>query len=204
MPDIPEIDWTPPAPRKGLLGAWDRFVGPGTTRAEEWLQLAGGLGLAAVLGVLLYTQRETLNWSGLQAAVVVFLAVDLIGGVITNATSAAKRWYHRAGQEGVRAHLPFIAVHGIHLLVIAALFRQMDWAFFVILYGYLLMATVAILAAPLYLQRALSLALFCGGFLLATYVFRPTPGLEWFVPFLYLKLLVSHLLKEAPFAPRSG
>lgn len=28
---------------------------------------------------------------------------------------------------------------------------------------------------------------------------KPPAGLEWFVPVFYLKLLVSHLLKELPF-----
>ena len=26
--------WVPPEPRPGLAGAWDRFGGPGATRAE--------------------------------------------------------------------------------------------------------------------------------------------------------------------------
>ena len=37
-----KISCNPPAPRKGLSGSWDRFVGPGATQAEEWLQLLGG------------------------------------------------------------------------------------------------------------------------------------------------------------------
>jgi hypothetical protein len=132
------------------------------------------------------------------------LAFDIIGGIITNATSAAKRWYHRSGQEGWRAHLPFIALHGLHLLVISALFRGMDWGYFVVLFAYLLVASVILTTLPLYLQRPVSLTLFCGGFLLGIYLFAPTPGLEWFIPFFYLKLLVSHLLKEAPFSPEHG
>lgn len=195
------IQWTPPEPRSGAMGAWDKFVGPGATSAEEWLQLGGGLLLTGMLGVLLYSQREILDWSGWQWLAVAVLIFDLTGGIITNATSAAKRWYHRAGQEGVGAHLPFVAVHGLHLLLVAALFRQMDWAFFALTYGYLLLAAVVILKTPLYLQRPLSLTLFCGGLILGMYVLTPTAGLEWFIPFFYLKLLVSHLVKEAPFTP---
>lgn len=197
------IEWTPAQPRRGMLGMWDKFVGPGATASEEWLQLGGGLALAGFIGILLYLQRDMLNWSGLQVAAAALLLFDLIGGIITNATSAAKRWYHRAGQEGLAAHLPFVAVHGIHLLIVAAIFRSMDWGFFIVLYGYLLLAAVIILRMPLYLQRPVSLMLFCGGFVLGQYVFTPVPGLEWFIPFFYLKLLVSHLLKEAPFTPES-
>jgi hypothetical protein len=195
------IDWTPPEPRKGLAGAWDKFVGPGATPAEEWLQLGGGLALALALGALLLTRRESLGWSALQTGVAALLAFDLIGGIITNATSAAKRWYHRPGQDGLRPHMTFIAVHAVHLLAVAALFRGMDWAFFGVMLGYLLAAAVAILWTPLYLQRPLAFMLYCGAFLLGAYVFPPTPGLEWFVPFFFLKLLVSHLLKEAPYTP---
>jgi hypothetical protein len=196
-----QIDWIPPKPRAGLAGAWDQFVGPGATSREEWLQLLGGVALTIALLLLLYLQGHFAQWSTVQIIVVVLLAFDLFGGVITNATTAAKRWYHRAGQEGVRAHLPFIAVHGIHLLVIALLFRQADWAYFAVLYGYLLLAAVIIIRTPLYLQRPLAMTLFCGGLLLGVYVFPPAPGLEWFVPLFYLKLMISHLLKEAPFAP---
>ncbi|MDX2078540.1 MAG: hypothetical protein SFZ02_19060 [bacterium] len=199
-----QINWTPSQPRQGILGAWDKFVGPGATSSEEWLQLGGGIALAGMLGMLLYISRDKLNWSGLQVVVVVFLALDLAGGIITNATSAAKRWYHREGQDGIKAHLPFVAVHGLHLLVIASLFRGMDWAFFAVMYGYLLVASVVIIKTPLYLQRPMSLLLFCGACLLGIYAFIPTIGLEWFIPFFYLKLLVSHLVKEAPFSPEGS
>lgn len=194
-----QIDWVPPTPRVGLAGAWDRFIGPGATSREEWLQLVGGLVLTAALLLLLHRQGHLAQWSTAQIIVVVLLIFDLFGGVITNATTAAKRWYHRAGQEGLRAHLPFIAVHGVHLLLIALLFRQGDWAYFGVLYGYLVFAAIILVRSPLYLQRPLGMTLFCGSLLLGTYVFPPSPGLEWFVPLFYLKLLISHLLKEAPF-----
>lgn len=199
-----KIDWTPSEPRAGALGAWDKFVGPGATSTEEWLQIIGGALLTGCLAVMLYLRRTDLNWTGLQLLLVAILALDLSGGVITNATSAAKRWYHRTGQASLRAHFPFIAVHGVHLLLIAVVFRGMDWGFFIVLYGYLLAASLIILKISLYLQRPTALALFCGGILLGMYLFTPTPGLEWFIPFFYLKLLVSHLLKEAPFTPEAA
>lgn len=195
------IEWTPPPPRHSILGAWDKFVGPGATAAEEWLQLVGGVALTAMLGVLLYLRRDTLDWSPLQIALVALFAFDLIGGVITNATSAAKRWYHRAGHDTLRAHLQFVAIHGLHLFVVAAAFREMDWAYFTIHYVYLLLATIIISRTPLHVQRPVSMALYCGALLLAFYAFAPVVGLEWFLPLFYLKLLVSHLVKEAPFTP---
>lgn len=196
----PRIDWTPPAPRSGLMGAWDRFVGPGATPAEEWLQLGGGLLLVALIMVFTITRAETLNWSAVQWIAAFILAFDVCGGVITNATTAAKRWYHRAGQ-GAAAHLGFVAAHALHLLVVALLFRGGDWGFFVITYSYLMLTAVILVRIPLYLQRAVALMFYCGALLIALYILTPTPGLEWLLPFFYLKLLVSHLVHEAPFAP---
>jgi hypothetical protein len=195
------IDWVPATPRSGLMGQWDKFVGPGATPHEEWLQLLSSLFLTTLLLLLLYAHGYFTQWTPVQTLIVVLLAFDLVGGVITNATSTAKRWYHRAGQDGLAAHLPFIAVHGIHLLLIAVFFRQMDWMYIIVLYGYLLIATLLLTRFPLYLQRPAGMALFCGAVLLGWYVLTPTPGLEWFVPLFYLKLLVCHLLKEAPFSP---
>lgn len=194
-----EIDWTPPAPRKGLNGTWDRFIGPGATNAEQLVQFGLGIGLAVALLTLLFVRRDTLNWSGVQVAVTIFFAVDLFGGVVTNATAAAKRWYHREGYDNLPGHLPFIVVHGIHLVVFSAAFRGMDWAFVIVLFAYLLAATVILARVPLYLQRPIGMALFCGGYLLGMYLFVPIAGTEWFVPIFFLKLIVSHLLKEAPF-----
>lgn len=198
---MPDIDWIPPEPRKGLLGAWDKFVGPGATASEEIVQLAGGLALTVALIAVMVSKREALNWTGVQFAVAALLAFDLAGGIVTNATSAAKRWYHRPGHNGPRAHLPFIAIHGVHLLVVAALFRGMDWAFFAGMFAFLLAAALVISSVPLHIQRPVGFLLFCCAFLLGSAVYMPTTGLEWFVPFFYFKLLVSHLIKEAPFAP---
>jgi hypothetical protein len=198
-----DIQWTPPNPRSGILGAWDRFVGPGATPREEAVQVIGTLALSAMLGLLLYTQRDSLNWTILQSVVVALFVFDITGGIVTNATSAAKRWYHRPGNEGSRAHMPFIIIHGIHLFVIAALFLEMDWVYFGVNYGYLLLAALLVIATPLYLQRPVSLVLFSGGLLLGISILEPAAGLEWFLPFFYLKLLVSHLPKEAPFTPES-
>lgn len=196
-----KIEWIPPEPRKGLSGQWDKFVGPGATNSEEYLQLIGGILLAVMLGVFLWLQRDTLGWSGLQVAIVALFIADISGGIITNATSAAKRWYHRPGQHTLRAHLPFIATHGIHLLGITVFFRDMDWAYFMTMYAFLMGSTVLLIKIPLHLQRPLGMTLYPIGILLGMYAFVPSPGLEWFLPFFYLKLLISHLLVEAPFSP---
>jgi hypothetical protein len=193
-----EIQWTPPQPRQGWLGRWDSFVGPGATAAEEWLQLISGLTLAA-LALLCFFLRFPATPALAQTVLVALLALDLSGGIVTNATAPAKRWYHRAGQ-GVRQHLAFVLPHGIHLALLVWLFPGFAWWYFPLFYGHLLVATLLVLCTPLYLQRPV--AFICYGWvLLLSTLATPTPGLEWVVPFLFLKLLLSHLLKEAPYRP---
>ncbi len=192
-----KISWTPPTPRSGLAGEWDKFIGPGATRAELWLILLPSLLAAAA--VPLYAWQQQLGWSGWQTAVAALLALDLVGGVTTNATTAAKRWYHRAGQ-GMKEHLGFTAVHFIHPLLVAWLFGG-GWPYFIISYGYLMLAAFLIARVPLYVQRPFAMLLYLGGLIIAFYLLPAIAGMVWFLPVFYLKLLVSHLVKEAPFAP---
>jgi hypothetical protein len=193
-----DVSWEPPPPRKGAAGAWDKFIGPGATRAEFWILIA--VSLAAGAAVPAYALAKDLGWNTSRLVVGGLLAMDLGGGVFANATSAAKRWYHRRGQ-GFIQHLSFVALHGMHVFLVAWLFRSMDWRFFLIVYGYLLATTIFILSTPLYLQRPLALLVTTGAFLLDMHAFNPVAGMQWFVPVLFLKLTMGHLLKEAPFQP---
>ncbi len=195
----PNINWHYPPPPPGLRGALDRFIGPGTTSGElALLLLAAGGGGAAVL---VYALAGTPGWTLLQTLVALLLAFDLFGGVVTNATSSAKRWYHRE-EQGWRAHMGFIVIHALQPALVVLAFRPGDGLFFVLVYGYLLLAALAVLAAPLYLRRPLALLLFAGACLLDAYVLHPTAGLGWFVPVFFAKLLVSHLLREEPYRPQ--
>lgn len=199
---MPVIEWLPPAPRQGPLGAWDRFVGPGATSAEEWVQLIFGLGIAVAC-------LASFGWSGGFAAgpvaigVAIVLAADLGGGLVTNATSAAKRWYHRPG-HGRAAHLKFVAVHGVHIVAVAAAFAADGVLYFCMVYGYLMLSAGLIVVAPLYLQRPVAMGAAGLGIALAQLPLLAVPALGWFLPLLLLKLLVAHLLKEAPYAPKQG
>lgn len=194
----PNIDWNYPPPRPGWRKEIDTFLGPGTTRAEltlEWIvSLAGGLGMLA------YALLQPLGWNGWQTAAAVLLAFDLAGGVVTNATSTAKRWYHRPGQR-FRHHVTFIAVHGFHLALVAWAFRAGDWNWAMGWYGFLILASLLILWFPLYLRRPVAFSIFGLGFLLAQYLDSPVSGLEWFIPVFLFKLLISHLLREEPYRP---
>ncbi|MEM6449546.1 MAG: hypothetical protein AAF703_04435 [Cyanobacteria bacterium P01_D01_bin.105] len=185
-------------PRSGWKGQLDRFVGPGATPAELLLQLFPSF--IAVIAAPLYASTLSVALSAWQLSLIAILAFDLVGGVLTNATAAAKRWYHRPGQ-GWRQHLAFVGVHLFHIGLVAWLFRGADGLFFVSVSNYLLLASGLIVASPLYLQRPVALGLYGLALLGDRYLFAPTPGLEWFLPLFFLKLLVSHLLKEKGYRP---
>ena len=192
------IDWNHPEPRTGFAGVLDRFIGPGATPAELNLQFV--LPIAAAFVVVGIAATQTVDWTVLQYVVAGFMAFDLIGGIFTNATSSAKRWYHRAGQTP-KDHLGFIAIHLLHLSVVSWVFLGWNWQWVVVTGSYLIAATSTVLSVPLYLQRPISLTGFAGAILLIQYAVTAPTGLEWFLPLFYLKLLVSHLPKEEPYRP---
>lgn len=194
------INWNYPQPRRGIAGLLDRFLGPGTTPAEAWMQTF--FSTAAAVALLAFAVAHNIGWTPLQYAVSAVLAFDIMGGVVTNGCSSAKRWYHRT-ERGPAAHFGFVAFHTVYVFAVAWLFRGLDWLFFAGVSLYLLGAAALILKTPLYLQRPLAFSLLVGAMGLNTYAFSPTPGLELFVPLLFLKLIVSHLLREEPYRPET-
>jgi hypothetical protein len=180
-------------PRTGVSGLWDRLIGPGATNGELALLSMGSIG--GTVFVLLNALTRQLEWNALQYLIALFLAFDLFGGVIANATPSAKRWYHREGQTATH-HLVFVAIHIVQLLMVLFFFRPNHWIFLAVSYSYLLVASCFILWMPVKLQRPSAYLAFMGGLLISQSLIAPIPGLEWFLPVFYLKLLVSHLLGE--------
>ena len=129
-------------PRSGWQGNVDRFIGPGATPAELALQFVPAVAMA--IAAPLYAKTISGDFTGWQLGLIAFLAFDFMGGVLTNATAAAKRWYHRPGQ-GWQQHLSFVALHLVHIAVVAIAFRGMDWLFFIGVSSYLLLAASMIL-----------------------------------------------------------
>jgi hypothetical protein len=192
------INWQYPPPRGGLKGMLDKFIGPGATNAELWLQFTPPV--IAAIAAPAYAVVCNCGWTPLQLVISGLIALDVIGGIITNATSSAKRWYHRDGQ-GISQHLSFTGFHLIHIFIVSWLFRGLDWSFFIVFSCYLMATAIVIVSVPRYLQRPVSLLLYAVVLLINMYGITPTFGLEWFVPLFFLKLLVSHLPMEEPYRP---
>lgn len=193
------IDWSYPEPRRGALGQWDAFVGPGATNAEEWLQL--GLGaLIALICIVQFTIAGAADVAWYHYAIVVFLALDIGGGIVTNAASSAKRWYHRNGYPKWK-HLMFLVMHALHLSVVSILFAGDPFLYFGLTFGGLMFFGPIIVSVPLYLQRPTAFGLATVAIVIVQFSFFSIPGLQWFLPLIVLKLLIGHLVKEAPFRP---
>lgn len=187
------ISWDYPTPR-GML---DRFVGPGATRTELLLQFIPTTLIALIWPIVAI--RGDWGWSILQIVVFMLLSFDLVGGVVTNATSTAKRWYHREGQ-GFTQHMGFVLTH-LHPFLIVWLYAPGNWIFAGITYGYLLLGAVIILSTPLYIRRSVALLLLVGGIFLSIYGVTVPAHFTWFLPLYYTKLFASHLLHEEPYRP---
>ena len=194
------IDWNLPPFREGFLGGFDKFIGPGATKAEKNLQLY--IPLIAGAFIATYASLAELGWSWGQYLAAVLLTIDLLGGVITNATSSAKRFYHRKG-EGFKQHMTFIAIHFVQLTVFSWLFLDWNLTWVAVTGGYMMLACALVLKTELYLQRPVALILYTLSLILSLYIVESSIGLEWFLPVFYLKLLVSHILREEPYRPEN-
>lgn len=179
------------------LSILDRFVGPGATNAELAIQFVPTL--IAAIAAPIHAANTGAAWAWPLYALTVFLAIDLVGGILTNATSAAKRWYHRASQTA-HHHYAFTALHTIHIFLVAWLYREssgwIDWTFFITATIFLHAAAICIILTPLYLKRPVAMLMLIIGLVIDWYILTPTPALEWFLPLLWLKLLICHLLPE--------
>lgn len=180
-------------PRTGPLGLWDRFVGPGMRMSETLLVIGTAIGGSVAAAVWMHASSGIL-FTTLVAAL---LGLDVVGGAVCNATATTKRWYHRPGAT-TPDHLAFVAPHLLHIAAVAWLLRgpAFDAVYFALIGGWLVASSLFVVAAPGYLKRPVAAALYLGAVALAMYGVGLTPGLEWFAPALFLKLLMGHLVPD--------
>ena len=176
-------------PRPGLLGSWDRFVGPGMSEGENALMI----GSTVVGWVLVALHLSALGLSWPLVLLGALIGADVIGGAVCNMTETTKRWYHRPEQRP-RDHLGFIALHLLHVVAVAWAFRGegFDAAYVLVIGGWLVASAAIVLYAPAALRSPLATTLYAVALGLSLYALGPTPGLEWFVPLLFVKLLIGH------------
>jgi len=193
-----KIKWDYPEPRKGIMGSWDKFVGPGATRAELFLMLVPSLAFSVF--IILNANLNNLQWTIWQYIIAFILAFDISGGITTNSTSCAKRWYHRKGQH-FRHHIGFVSIHILQIALVSIFFHSVDIVYIIKLYLALIVGSLLILLIPRYIQRSVAITATAVTILLSSYGFFPQiQGMEWFIPFLFIKIFISHLTFEEPYA----
>lgn len=180
---------TLPLPRTGWLGIWDRLVGPGMTTAELSLVLSVSLIAAILAGLNVWN----LGMGWLLALISTVIAFDVIGGAVCNMTQTTKRWVHRDG-TGAKEHLGFIALHVLHIVIIALLFRGdgFDWVYALVVSLCLLVSAVIVVSTPERLKMPTAVLLYLAALLIVLLGLGLTPVMEWFVPALFIKLLMGH------------
>ncbi|MFH0178710.1 hypothetical protein [Streptomyces cacaoi] len=197
-----QISWEIPSTRPGLAGRLERFMGPGKCRSESVVETLGLLGCAALLATGLWTSQTAHELSTVQLVVVALAGLDLIGGVLTNSTNAAKRWYHRPDPGARRARLLFVSAHLIHLAAMGLIVLSGDLAWTLANAALLLAGAVVVEFAPVHLRRPVAMALLMATVLVNLFWLPVPTALAWFAPLFFLKLLVCHLVPEAPLERR--
>ncbi|MER7763169.1 hypothetical protein [Streptomyces sp. NPDC097619] len=196
------VDWEIPLTPDGLLGRLERFMGPGKSRAESAVEAAGGVLAAALLAAGLLGSAAARDWSALQWVVVALAGLDLIGGILTNSTNAAKRWYHREDPGARRARLLFVSAHLGHLVAFGLLVLDGDLTWTLGNAALLAGAAAAVEFTPVHLTRPVAAAAWTSVVLVNLFWLPVPPALAWFAPLFFLKLLVCHLVPEAPLRVR--
>ncbi|MDJ0859601.1 MAG: hypothetical protein QNI90_15200 [Dinoroseobacter sp.] len=188
-------------------GPTDALVGSGASSAERLMGYGGAALLTVLLTCFAYlNDAPVTTWW--QWAVLVFFAYDIGGGAVANMLNSCKRFYHSPPKpaEGriVRAAKDvrvFTAIH-IHPIVAAALLGG-SVANAVIWYVLLQLAVWTVLLAPLYLRRPLATLLTISALIVESNLLPLGPGLEWFLPCLFIKMVMGHAVQEEPYAPSS-
>ncbi len=186
-------------------GNADLLCGTGATRAERWL----AYGMATLLTVVILAvdfYRDSPIAEGWSIALLAFFAFDIAGGAVANMLNSCKRFYHSELQPGEKmaarmAKNPrvFTMIH-VHPIIAAYafggnVFNAVGW------YILLQISVTVTLAMPLYLRRAGATAITLLA-LFGSQLFLPLGvGLEWFIPSLFVKMVLGHAVQEEPYRP---
>ncbi len=195
------VDWR-------YTGRTDLFCGTGATPAERWIAHGmAGVATAVILAIDQAGERPIAQGWGI--ALLAFFAYDIAGGAVANMLNSCKRFYHGGLQsgEGAGARLAksstlFAALH-IHPLLAALIFNGSTLN--ALVWYLLLQASVAAtLAAPLYLRRPVAAAFTLLALLGSQSLLPLGAGLEWFIPCLFMKIVLGHAVREEPYRPEVG
>lgn len=190
------ISWT-------YKGKIDPLCGTGATPLERLL--AYGMATLFTGIILLVDQsRDTPVAEGWWIVVLAFFAFDIAGGAAANMLNSCKRFYHTGPQPGegksarmVKNPILFTAFH-VHPIIIAY-FLQGNLLNAAVWYALLFASVATVLMLPLYLRRAAATGLTVLAVLGNQYFLPLGVGLEWFIPCLFIKMVLGHAVQEEPY-----
>lgn len=184
----------PDSPRSGPSGParpWDRMTGSGADRSATIAIIA-----ATVFAMLLATGAAIgagVSWQWWQWLLVLALAADLGSGLVANALTTTKRWYHRSHVAEWR-RIAFTALH-LHLPLLAlaipdAIGMHAAWLGYLWLVG----GATALTGVPDRLRLGGAIWLTLLGTVLLARLIPLTGAIGWMPLALMLKLLVGHMV----------
>jgi hypothetical protein len=179
-------------PRSGLLGAWDKIVGPGASATETVVTLTA-MTASVPLAWYAVVRDGSPHWQWWTWIIVLVLASDLGGGLVSNALPATKRWYHRPGSTAMQ-HLGFAALH-VHPFALAWLAPdQVNWTWALLLYLWMLVSCGVLLLVPRPVRLAIAFALTATGVVVSSRWVPVASPLGWVSCVLLLKVLAGHMV----------
>lgn len=182
---------------------FDAITGPGRLPLETLCVNAGLiLPVMCVCGHAFFSNAE---WSVAQHATAAFLAGDLFAGVVIFTSSTGKRWWHREERRTFEEQMKYIALVGLHPFLVAMFFRSGSLAeralWYAVSWGYLVIAVMIIMCAPLYYRRMIAACLFSLSLMIEPRMAFYTPLLEWVLPLYYFKYICCYPVREEPYRP---
>lgn len=153
-----------------------------------------GMALTYIVGVLagifvVWQGQRLHSLSPVQIVVLFVVALDVVSGIVANATRSTNVWYR---QRPLWGRLLFVAVHFVHPLLAVLFVDAGNWTFFWAVYLYMLATTSILLTMPpTESQRPLAFAFYAVGVIGVIYLAPVAPILHWFAPTFFAKLILA-------------
>jgi hypothetical protein len=172
------------------------LVGPDASTWEIVLVAAGATVLP--FGVLVGWFLSAPLWEWWQILILLLLSADLGGGVVANFLRPCKDFYHEPltskaswWEKLLKNHLFFSALH-VHPIVIWGIFSDISIIFGVMWYIQILIATLLMNQIPKRLKRPVAGLVVLIVFVLNAFIIAYPAGFGWFIPLLFIKLVLGH------------
>ena len=150
--------------------------------------------------VILFWLFDQVNWPWWQMMVVALVATDIGSGVVANFLATTRKFYQDEVLENepgwsrfIRSPMGFTSIHIYPILVWLILTPEMWWVGLV-WYGLILGCVALLVSVPKKLFLAIVGFLLIVVFLVNAYLLPYPDTLSWFIPLLFIKLTLGHLM----------